>query len=105
MAGRRSTAVLITTQGAATGLLVSVGVCTVLAMTLVEQLVAVAMTHATDTFDDEVAIAQLRRLADDEQQALEQAIPTCLAQPTNLAARRRAIEFLARIRYEDPPAP
>jgi hypothetical protein len=74
-------------------------------MTLVEQLVSVAMGHATDTFDDEVATAQLRRLAGGDQQALEQAIPACLAEPAGLAARRRAIEFLARIRYEDPPAP
>jgi len=84
---------------------VTVGACRVLAMTLVEQLVMAAMAHATDTFDDEVAIAQLRRLAGGNPQALEQAIPACLAQPTSLAARRRAIEFLARIRYEDPPAP
>jgi hypothetical protein len=73
-------------------------------MTLVEQLVRVAMAHATDTFD-EVAIAKLRRLADGDQEALEQAVPTCLAQPASLAARRPTIEFLARIRYEDPPAP
>jgi hypothetical protein len=74
-------------------------------MTLVGQLVSVAMAHATDTSDDEVAIAQLRRIAGGDQQALERAIPACLAQSASLAARRRAIEFLARIRYEDPPAP
>lgn len=35
-------------------------------------------------------------------QALEQAIRTCLAQPASLATRYRAIELLARVRYEDP---
>lgn len=63
------------------------------------------MANATDTFDDAVATAQLRRLAGGDQQALERAIPACLAQPASLAARRRAIECLVRIRYEDPPAP
>jgi hypothetical protein len=72
-------------------------------MTLVERLVARAMKHATDSFDDDAAIAELRQLAGGDDHALEQAIPMCLAQPASLAIRRRAIEFLARIRYENPP--
>jgi hypothetical protein len=59
------------------------------------------MALATDAFDDDVAIAELRSLADDG--ALEQAIRACLAQPATLATRHRAIELLARVRYEDAP--
>jgi hypothetical protein len=40
-----------------------------------------------------------------DQQAVDHAIFTCLALPVSLAVRRRAIDFLVRIRYEDPPAP
>jgi hypothetical protein len=69
------------------------------------RLVTRAMTLATNSFDDGAAMAQLRRLAGGDNQALEQAIRTCLAQPASLASRHRAIELLARIRYEDPPAP
>jgi len=72
-------------------------------MTQVEQLVAAAMTHATDTVDDDLAIEELRQLADGDRQALERAITGCMAQPASLATRRRAIEFLARIRYDDAP--
>jgi hypothetical protein len=71
--------------------------------TLTDRLVARAMTLATDAFDDHAAMAQLRHLAADDNQALEQAIRTCLAQPASLATRHRAIELLARVRYEDPP--
>jgi hypothetical protein len=71
--------------------------------TLTDRLVARAMTLATDAFDDHAAMAQLRHLAADDNQALEQAIRTCLAQPASLATRHHAIELLARVRYEDPP--
>jgi hypothetical protein len=76
-------------------------------VTLVAQLVARAMTLATDAdaVDGAAATAELRGLARSDDQALEQAIRTCLAQPANLATRHRAIELLARVRYEDPTAP
>jgi Family of unknown function (DUF6459) len=91
-------------QPARPGLASRCGAGRVRVMTQVEQLVAAAMTHATDTFDDEAAIDELRQLADGGGQALERAITDCMAQPASLATRRRAIELLARIRYEDPPA-
>jgi hypothetical protein len=69
--------------------------------TLIDRLVARAMALA-EAFDDDVAIAELRGLAGRNDQALEQAIRTCLAQPASLATRHRAIELLARVRYEDP---
>jgi hypothetical protein len=71
--------------------------------TLTDRLVVQAMTLATDVFDDDTAMVELRQLAIDDNKALEQAIRTCLAQPTSLATRHRAIELLARVRYEDPP--
>jgi L-asparaginase II len=72
---------------------------------LMRRLVERAMTLASDTFDDDAAMAELRDLAGDDAQALERAIRTCLAQPTSLAVRHRAIELLARARYENPTAP
>jgi hypothetical protein len=50
-------------------------------------------------------MVELRKLAAGDEQSLEQAIRTCLAQPANLATRHRAIELLARVRYEDAPPP
>jgi hypothetical protein len=70
--------------------------------TLVDRLAAQAMLLAIDAFDDD-AVTELRRLAGGDNQALEHAIPVCLAQPASLATRRRAIELLARVRYEDLP--
>jgi hypothetical protein len=72
-------------------------------MTLTDRLAARAMALAIDAFDDDVAIAELRGLAAADEEALEQAIRACLAQPANLATRHRAIELLARVRYEDAP--
>jgi hypothetical protein len=69
--------------------------------TLINWLVARAMTLATEAFDDDMAMAELRVLAADDPQALELAIRICLAQPASLATRHRAIELLARVRYED----
>ena len=71
---------------------------------LVGRLVARAMAIATDAFDDDAAMAELRGLAGRDGQALERAIRVCLAQPASLAIRHRAIELLARVRYENPPA-
>jgi hypothetical protein len=73
--------------------------------TLIDRLVAQAITHATDAFDDEAAMAELRDLAADDERAIEQAIRSCLAQPTSLAIRHRAIELLARVCYEDARPP
>jgi hypothetical protein len=61
------------------------------------------MMLVSDTTDDDAAMTELRHLAADDNQALEQAIRTCLAQPASLATRHRAIELIARVRYEDPP--
>jgi len=71
--------------------------------TLLDRLVARAMTLATDALDEDAAMAELRNLAAGDDQALEQAIRACLAQPASLATRHRAIELLARVRYEDKP--
>jgi hypothetical protein len=71
--------------------------------TLIDRLVVRAMSLAADAFDDAVAMTELRHLAHNDNQALEQAIRTCLAQPASLATRHHAIELLARVRYEDPP--
>jgi hypothetical protein len=73
-------------------------------MTLTDRLAARAMALAIDAFDDDVAITELRGLAAADEEALEQAIRICLAQPANLATRHRAIELLARVRYEDAPS-
>jgi hypothetical protein len=71
--------------------------------TLVDQLVARAMMLAIGPLDDDdAALAELRGLAASDDQALEQAIRTCLAEPASLAIRHRAIELLARVRYEGP---
>jgi hypothetical protein len=69
--------------------------------TLIDRLATRAMTLATQAVDDNLAMAELCQLADDNNRALEQAIRTCLAQPASLATRHRAIELLARVRYED----
>jgi hypothetical protein len=71
--------------------------------TLINQLAARAMTLATEAVHDNLAMAELCQLAGDNNQALEQAIRTCLAQPASLATRHRAIELLARVRYEETP--
>jgi hypothetical protein len=75
-------------------------------MSVVDELVARAMVLAADAFDDDQAVAELRRLAAGDDQALDQAITACMAQPAGLSARRRAIELLARALYEwFPPSP
>src|SRR6266508_6338295 len=60
---------------------------------------------STGRFSWPPTMAELRRLAGGDNQALEQAIRTCLAQSASLATRRRAIELLARVRWEDLPPP
>jgi hypothetical protein len=71
--------------------------------TLTDRLAARAMMLAGDAFDDDAALAELRGLAAGDEEALEQAIRACLAQPANLTTRHHAIELLARVRYEDAP--
>jgi hypothetical protein len=75
--------------------------------TKVDQLVERAMTLATEAVDDDASVAELRGLAGGDEPALEQAMQASLAEPVSLAARHRAIELLARARYEDPwfPSP
>jgi hypothetical protein len=68
---------------------------------LIDQLVARSMTLATESLDENMAMAELRQLASDDYQVLEQAIRTCLSEPVSLATRHRAIELLARVRYEN----
>ena len=64
------------------------------------------MALAVDDLDDVGAMADLRFLADENSGAIDQAIRLCLAEPATLAIRHRAIELLARVRYESamPPA-
>jgi hypothetical protein len=71
----------------------------------VSQLVARAVELATDAFDDDVAVTELRGLAQGDGPALERAMQVSLAQPISLVIRHRAIELLARVRYEDPSLP
>jgi hypothetical protein len=71
----------------------------------VHQLVVRAITLAIDDFDDDAVMMELRDIAQGDEQALERAIRTSLAQPADLATRHRAIELLARVRYEDPSDP
>jgi hypothetical protein len=69
-------------------------------MTTADQLAARAMALSTGACDDDLAVAELCRLAVGNDQALDQAILACLAQPASLAARHLAIELLARALYE-----
>jgi hypothetical protein len=72
--------------------------------TRVDRLVARAMGLSVEAPDEAAALADLRHLADGDSEALERAIRVCLAEPASLATRHGAIELLARVRYEDPPA-
>ena len=47
--------------------------------TSIDRLAAQAMTLATDTMDEDEAMARLRELAHGDERALEEAIRTCLA--------------------------
>lgn len=73
------------------------------AMGMEDELVARALTLAAEAFDDDAAVAELGQLAGGDDQALDQAITACLAQPASLVARRRAMELLARALYEPFP--
>jgi hypothetical protein len=71
----------------------------------VERLVERAMTLAVDERDDDIAVARLAWLAQDDQAALEEAGEVCLAHTEgNLVVRGRAAGLLARVRHHDHAA-
>ena len=63
------------------------------------------MTFAVEEFDDDLAVARLAWLAQDDQAALDQACDVCLSYTDiDLGIRGRAIGLLARVLYADLPA-
>jgi hypothetical protein len=71
----------------------------------VERLVERAMTFAVDERDDDLAVARLAWLAQDDQAALEEAGEACLGHPeAGLVVRARASGLLARVRHHELPA-
>ena len=69
----------------------------------VGRLVERAMTFAIDERDDDLAVARLAWLAQDDQAALEEAGEACLGHPgAGLVVRARASGLLARARHHDP---
>jgi hypothetical protein len=69
----------------------------------VERLVERAMTFAIDERDDDLAVARLAWLAQDDQAALEEAGEVCLGHPdVGLVVRARATGLLARVGHHDP---
>jgi hypothetical protein len=68
----------------------------------VERLVERAIALAVDERDDDLAVARLAWLAQDDQAALEQAAEVCLGHPeAGLVVRARAAGLLARVRDHD----
>jgi hypothetical protein len=68
----------------------------------VERLVERAMALATDEPDDELAVARLAWLAQDDHAALEEAGEVCLGHTgVGVVVRGRAIGLLARVRHHD----
>ena len=67
-----------------------------------------AMTFAVDERDDDLAVARLAWLAQDDQAALEEAAEVCLERAQgDLVVRARAAGLLARVRHHDlrrPPS-
>jgi hypothetical protein len=75
-------------------------------MTRTERLSERAITFAIAEADEDLAVARLAFLAQDDQAALDAAIDACLARTERtLYTRWRAISFLVRVRYEDQPTP
>jgi hypothetical protein len=71
----------------------------------VERLVERAMALAIDERDDDLAVARLAWLAQDDQAALEEAGEVCLGHPeVGLVVRARATGLLARVGHHDLPA-
>jgi hypothetical protein len=70
----------------------------------VERLVERAMALAIDELDDDVAVARLAWLAQDDHAALEDAGELCLGHTeVDLVVRARAAALLARVRFHDAP--
>ena len=68
----------------------------------VERLVERAMTFAVDEHDDDLAVARLAWLAQDDHAALEEAGEVCLGHTeVDLVVRGRATGLLARVRHHD----
>jgi hypothetical protein len=75
-------------------------------MTCTERLTERAITFAIAEADEDLAVARLAFLAQGDHAALDAAIYACLARTEHtLYTRWRAISFLVRVRYEDPPTP
>jgi hypothetical protein len=75
-------------------------------MTRTERLAERAITFAIAEADEDLAVARLAFLAQDDHAALDAAIDACLAcTERTLYTRWRAISFLVRVRYEDQPTP
>ena len=73
-------------------------------MTRTERLTERAITFAIAEADEDLAVARLAFLAQDDHAALDAAIDACLARTERtLYIRWRAISFLVRVRYEDQP--
>jgi hypothetical protein len=70
----------------------------------VQRLVERAMTYAVEEYEDDLAVARLAWLGQDNHPALEQACGVCLSYTdVDLAIRDRAIGLLARVLYGDLP--
>jgi HEAT repeat protein len=75
-------------------------------MSRIERLTERSISFALAEVDEDLAVARLVFLAQDDHAALDAAIGACLARTEHtLYVRRRAISFLVRIRYEDEPIP
>jgi hypothetical protein len=71
----------------------------------VERLVERAMALAIDEHDDDIAVARLAWLAQEDQAALEEASEVCLGRTgVGLVVRGRAVGLLARVRPHDHAA-
>jgi hypothetical protein len=65
-----------------------------------------AISFAIAEADEDLAVARLAFLAQDDHAALDAAIDACLARTERtLYTRWRAIGFLVRVRYEDQSTP
>jgi hypothetical protein len=75
-------------------------------MSRIERLTERAITLAIAEVDEELAVARLTFLAQDDHAALDAAIDACLARTERtLYTRWQAIGFLVRVRYKDQPTP
>ena len=75
-------------------------------MSRIERLTERAISFTLAEVDEDLAVARLAFLAQDDHAALDAAIDACLAHTERtLYTRWRAISFLVRVRYEDQPTP